>query len=353
MEYFYNIINYFKSISLDDVIHVLISILIFSFFNLFSQLFTYIIVKLFNFKVKEKTLIKHHAFYNPLQIFFSILGIYLALIFLNVPKDLLSISSKAFRISVIILSAVGISNSINPNSEILTKLKIRFNFSKDSTIVSFISAIAKFLIYILAGVIIISELGYDINGLVAGLGLGGLTIALAAQDIAKNFFGGIVILTDKPFTVGDWIQTNTIEGVIEDITFRSTRIRTFSDSIVTIPNSVLSNEAITNGSKMTKRRVKVDLLFSLDTPIEKLKICTEKIEAMLMNLDSCIEETIYVRFNDIKSSGNNIFISFFTTYTDYREYLAIKEEVNYNILSILLEEKVTLVYPTQTIYVKK
>lgn len=353
MEYFYRIIDYIKGISLDDIIHVLISILIFSFFNLFSQLFTYIIVKLFNLKVKDKVLIKQHAFYNPLQIFFSVLGIYLALIFLNIPQDLLNIASKAFRISVIILSSVGIANSINPNSEIFEKLKTRFNFSKDSTIVSFISAIAKAIIYILAGVIIISELGYDINGLVAGLGLGGLTIALAAQDVAKNFFGGIVILTDKPFAVGDWIQTSTIEGVIEDITFRSTRIRTFSDSIVTIPNSVLSNEAITNGSKMTKRRVKADLLFSLDTPVEKLKICTNRIETMLINLESCITDTIYVRFNDIKSSGNNIFISFFTTHTNYKEYLAIKEEVNYKILTILLEEKISLVYPTQTIYVKK
>ena len=101
--------------------------------------------------------------------------------------------------------------------------------------------IIRGVIYVVAIFIIIANLGIDISGLIAGLGLGGVIITLAAQDTAKNLIGGVVIFLDKPFVVGDWIQMDTFEGTVEDITFRSTRVRTFENSVVNIPNSVIAN----------------------------------------------------------------------------------------------------------------
>ncbi|WP_187959447.1 mechanosensitive ion channel domain-containing protein, partial [Bacillus mojavensis] len=85
--------------------------------------------------------------------------------------------------------------------------------------------------------------------------LGGLAFALAAKDTISNFFGGIIIITEKPFTIGDWVETSTVTGSVEDITFRSTRFRTAQGALVTVPNSTLSMEAITNWTRMTKRQI--------------------------------------------------------------------------------------------------
>ncbi|MFA1822484.1 mechanosensitive ion channel family protein [Virgibacillus oceani] len=103
--------------------------------------------------------------------------------------------------------------------------------------------------------IIAQEFGYDVNGFVAGLGIGGLAFALAAKDALANMFGGIIIITKKPFTIGDWVLTPSVEGTVEDISFRSTKVRTFAQALVTVPNATLSNEPITNWSKMGKRQI--------------------------------------------------------------------------------------------------
>src|SRR5690606_15315239 len=102
------------------------------------------------------------------------------------------------------------------------------------------------IIMAIGAAIIADEFGYNINGFVAGLGLGGLAISLAAKDALANLFGGIIIITEKPFTIGQWIQTPSVEGIVEGISFRSTKIRTFAQAIVTVPNNTLANEPITN-----------------------------------------------------------------------------------------------------------
>ena len=137
-------------------------------------------------------------------------------------------------------------------------------------------------------------LGINLNGLVAGLGLGSVVITLAAQDTAKNIFGGLVIFLDKPFIVGDWIEVQDYEGTVEDITFRSTRVRTFENSLVNIPNAVISNESIINWSRMERRRNKVNLCLELDTPLEKVQIIQDRIKEMLKQHDDVIDETIIV-----------------------------------------------------------
>ena len=223
----------------------------------------------------------------------------------------------------------------------------------DSNIVSIFSKVAKFLIYLVAGVIIIGALGYDINGFIAGLGLGSLTIALAAQDAAKNLFGGVVILVDKPFSVGDWIETSTFEGVVEDISFRSTRIRTFEDSLVTVPNSTLSNDLITNWSKMNKRRIDFYITLSYTNSLKKIADAINKIKIML-EIDPTVDSSnIFVNLNEITDNGYKLMIYFYTRELKYRRYLLKKEQINYKILQILEKENIDIAYDTSTVYLKK
>src|SRR5699024_6731493 len=128
----------------------------------------------------------------------------------------------------------------------------------DEILVSFLSRALQFIIIAMAISIVLQEFDYHIGGLITGLGIGGLAISLAAKDALANLFGGVVIVTEKPFTINDWIMTPSVEGTVEDISFRSTKVRTFDQALVVVPNATLANEAITNWSKMGKRRISLD-----------------------------------------------------------------------------------------------
>ena len=213
----------------------------------------------------------------------------------------------------------------------------------------FILKVLRGIIYIVAGFFVITELGFDLSGLVAGLGLGGVIVTLAAQDTAKNLFGGLVIFIDKPFAVGDWIQMDTFEGTIEDITFRTTRLRTFENSLVNIPNSVIADSSIINWSKMEKRRYKLNLVVELETSLDKLEKFKTRVSKMLQSRDAIFDDSIIVKFDAINDNGLNILICSYTDSVDYISYLAEKEDINYKIMKILEEENISLAYDTKTI----
>lgn len=353
MEQLLDKINQIHNISFTEVMDISIAIGIFLFFYIFRGFLSYLVIKLFRIKEKDKTKLKKVAFYKPLKIFFPILGIYLACIFLKIDGQVFLILRKIFRIAVIILLANGLANTFGNDSETGKKIYRKFKAEESDRRIGFIFKIIRAVIYFIAGFIVIIELGYNINGLIAGLGLGGVIFTLAAQDTAKNLFGGMVLVIDKPFVVGDWIQASNFEGTVEDITFRSTRVRTFENSVVNIPNAVLANEAIINWSKMEKRRYKLDLRLSLDTPMETVQTITSKIYFMLINHENVINDDTYVKFDAIKDDGISIMIYVFTNSIDYASYLNAKEHINQNIMQILEHENVKLAYPTSTVYVKQ
>ena len=143
------------------------------------------------------------------------------------------------------------------------------------------------------------------------------------------------------------------EGTVEDITFRSTRVRTFENSVVNIPNSIISNSSIINWSKMEKRRYKTNLCIEIDTPIEKIEKFKARVEQMLQKREGIYDESIIVKFDEIVDNGINILVCSYTDSVDYPSYLAEKENINYKIMKILREEGIELSYDTKTVYVKK
>lgn len=352
MDYLNNIIDSLKNIELKQVITILIAISVVIFFYIFCNTFSYVIVKFFNLKIKDKEKIKANSFYTPLKIFFALLGVYIGLIILNVNQDIMNFVNKTARIIITILVSIGIAGVFNIESRTIQKIQKKFNLSIDDNRLNFFCKLIRAIIFIIAIVIVIVQLGYDLTGIVAGLGVGGVILTLAAQDTAKNLFGGLMLIIDKPFVVGDWIQTASYEGIVEDITFRSTRIRTWDNSLANIPNGVLSNESIVNWSKMEKRKYKVDIKLDLDTPMQTVKRVISKIYFMLINNPNVINNDTYVKFDAIKEDGINIMISVFTNSTDYDTYLNAKEKINENILEILEHENVKIAYQTTSILIK-
>lgn len=351
------IIEYLGNITSLQIMDVVVAICIIVLFKIFSPTISYIIIRMFKIRAKNKKVIKESAFYKPLAVFFTIFGIYISIVFLKVPlaitDEAMQIVKKIFEIVSVIAFARGLAASFDPKSSLVKKMKEKTSKDVEDSMFDFILKIVRAIIYIVAGFIVITLLGVNLNGLVAGLGVGGVIVTLAAQDTAKNLFGGLVIFLDKPFIVGDWIEMSPYEGTVEDITFRSTRVRTFENSVVNIPNSIISNSSIINWSKMEKRRYKTNLCLELDTPLEKLDIFQKRVREMLQQREAIYDESIIVKFDEIKDNGINVLVSSYTDSVDYPSYLAEKENINRKIMKILREEHIELAYDTKTLYVKQ
>ncbi len=345
--------TYFQNITQERMIHILIALAIILVSILFSSIFSYLIIKIFKRKEKDKKKIKSNAFYFPLKLAFIILGIYIATMLLELPISIRLIIYKILEIITICIVAKGISNLFMPNSNLMRKIANNERMSGNRSLVNFSGKIAKFIIYTISGMLIISALDYNINGIITGLGLGSVVIALAAQDLAKSILAGVAILVDKPFKVGDWVQTTTCEGTVVDITFRSTRIKTTEDTTVAIPNSKLIEEAVVNYAKIQKRRYTTDLKLPLQTNSDTVETIINRIKFVLEHDNEVIKDSIIVECNSILADGINILVALNTTITDYTNYLTFRTKVNKAILKILESEEIRLSNPTQDIYMKK
>ncbi|MBB5172258.1 mechanosensitive ion channel family protein [Texcoconibacillus texcoconensis] len=341
-------------ISRIDLYQLGIASLIFFIFLLLRKVFTTYIYKIV-LKLSKKApsdvfrqvLV---SFERPLRAFFIVIGIFAALNYLPLPEVVDAGMIKLLRTVVIILIGVGLYELSSSSSQLFVRVGERFNIEVDQILLPFLSKLVRFALIAFIISIIASEWGYDVSGFVAGLGLGGLAFALAAQDSISNFFGGVIIITEKPFTLGDWIEAPSVEGIVEDITFRSTKVRTFAEGLVTVPNSTLANESITNWTKMGKRNITFDLGVTYDTPKEKLEGCVEKIKELLKTHEAIDQELIIVRFNHFHESSLNIFLYFFTKTTAWEEHLQVREEINLKILKILEDEGVSVAFPSRSIY---
>lgn len=318
--------------------------------RLFSKYVFAIIVKVSRQTEKDYLTRILLSFEKPVQWLFTIIGIYIAVVYFPYLSHTNELFVQLIKVFVIIFIGWGFYNLMGVTSVIFTRFNEKGIFNIDEIIIPFISKTLRFIILAIMFSLVVSVFGYSINGFVAGLGLGGLAIALAAQDALSNLFGGFVILSEKPFTIGDWILTPSVEGTVESISFRSTRVRTFAQALVTIPNATLANEPITNWSEMGKRRISFELKITYDTPAERLQNVVNRIEYYLKNNKDIHQETIFVTFNDYKDNGMEIMLYFFTKSTVWAEHLEVREKVNFAILDILRDEEVSVAVPTRRLF---
>ncbi|WP_458415027.1 mechanosensitive ion channel family protein [Schinkia sp. CFF1] len=293
------------------------------------------------------------SFEHPMRWLFVIIGIYVASDVFPYFERSHPLFVNILRASVIILITWGVYNVASASSIALMKLNNKLNVEIDEILIPFLSKTIRFVIIAISFSMVAQVFGYNVNSLVAGLGIGGVAVALAAKDALGNLFGGLIIITEKPFSIGDWILTPTVEGTVEDITFRSTKVRTFAQALVTVPNATLANEAITNWSKMGKRRITFQLGVDYDTPKEKLENTITKIEAMLKTHPDIHPDTIFVTFDNYNINSLDIFLYFFTKTTVWAEYLQVKQDINFKIMEILEAEGVSVATPTRTLITTK
>ncbi|HOB35295.1 MAG TPA: mechanosensitive ion channel family protein [Bacillota bacterium] len=291
------------------------------------------------------------AFKKPLARIIICTGLYLAGLYLLENPDYQFFLTRLFRSALIIFIAQGLYNLVDSTSGLLIKLGSAYDL--DKLFLSLLSKTIRAIIFAISFTILVQEWGYDITGFVAGLGIGGLAFALAAQDTIANVFGGIVILTEKPFTIGDWIVSGDVEGTVEDITFRSTKVRTFAHALITMPNSILAKQPITNWSRMGKRRVSFNLRVRYSTPRDVLQRCLDRIRELLANHDQVHPDTIFVNLDKFGESSLEILVYFFTKTTVWARWLEAKESILFAIMKILEEEGASLALPSRSIYIEQ
>jgi MscS family membrane protein len=211
----------------------------------------------------------------------------------------------------------------------------------------------KLVVWTLAGLLIISNLGYNVTSLIAGLGIGGLALALAAQETLSNAFGSIAILTDQPFKVGDWVHLAEYEGEIVDVGMRSTKIKTIDLSIVSVPNTTVAAGIVENYSKRKARKVGQVFSLTYNTPVKKIKEFIKTVEGILKKDKDVETETLRVNFKNFGESALEFEALYYVTdMTSYARYLDIRERINLKIKESTEKIGVEMAFPTQSLYIR-
>ncbi len=197
--------------------------------------------------------------------------------------------------------------------------------------------------------VVFESLGFEVKTFLAGLGIGGLAFALAAQDTIANLFGSFVVVMDQPFYVGEYIRIKENEGTVEEIGLRSTRLRTAQRTQIVIPNKTVANEVITNFTRMPQRRVDATLGVTYDSPLEKLQLVLADIRALLRADPGVHQGLIVASLADFSDSSLRVQILYFTSDPDWESHMAVRERVNFAILRSCAARGVTLQYPDPVI----
>ena len=220
--------------------------------------------------------------------------------------------------------------------------------------------VGNFILAIIRGIIltiglgsILQVWGINVAGLFAGLGIGGLAFALAAKDTAANIFGSVALLLDKSIKIGEWIKIGDVEGTVEDIGMRTTKIRSFGKSLITLPNQVIANSPIENFSRRGVRRIKMTIGVTYSTTSEQMEKIVLDIREMLKNHKNIAQkETMLVNFTSFDDSSLGIFIYTFTNTSNWANYMNIKEDINLKIMKIVEENNSDFAFPSQSLYVE-
>lgn len=341
-----------KSIDLNNLLNIFdiqIAIAVILVFTLFRGVFATTIISIYYKIIKKNKKAKDSSLYRYLTTLSVLLGVFIAINILPTNKQVLYYMSLALKI-VFIIFITKCLTTLTAEDSVVMKYINKGNQSKPVNIL--IAKIVRALMWVVSGFIILYELGYDLNGLVAGLGVGAAVISLAAQDMVKSLLGGMAILTDKPFVIGDWIECGKYQGTVIDITYRSTRLKAANNAVITIPNSIITADYVINWNRLASRRLDLELTLALDTSSEKLEKVTKQVAFAIENDPDVIKDTVHVNVTEITSTGILIGIILYERVTDYYKYLKIKQRLICTILDVLEKENVELAYPAQSVYIK-
>ena len=292
---------------------------------------------------------------TPLSIAIQLVLWYFALGFLDLPTEPINARQIAFQgiqVAISLTVAWTLFRLIDVFTLAMERLSEKTESKLDDQIVPLVRKTFKVVVGVTIFVMVVNNLGYNITSLLASLGVGGLALALAAQDTVANLFGSVVIFTDRPFQVGDWVEFAGIQGDVEEIGFRTTRIRRFDKSLVTVPNSKFSTTPIVNHSARPKRRVDISVGVTYETKPDQMRKLLEAIRELVKTHEGLDRGFQFVHFTDMGATSLNIRVYTFTVSTHWVTHLAVVEQLQLRIMEIVSEQGLEMAFPTQTVYLR-
>ncbi len=220
----------------------------------------------------------------------------------------------------------------------------------DDQMVPFMKELSKIITIIFAVFVVLGAVfNLNVATIIAGLGIGGIAVALAAQDTLQNLLGSFTIFADKPFLVGDLVRIDKFEGTVEKVGFRSTWIRTLDKTLVIIPNKKMVDSPLENLSLRNLRRMKFNIGLKYDTPADVMMKISKEIEKFVNDHPATSNDTL-VTFDSFGDSSLNIQVLYFIEIVDYNDYMRIRQDINYRIVQIVTENGAGFAFPSQTVY---
>jgi len=318
----------------------------------------------------------------PISLLINGIGLKLALEVLDYPHTLSETTNLYFSLYFIVIFAYIAMQIIENIFFIYFEHHSKQNLSLRTELINLILSVTKAIILLIALILLLLKMNINVSGVIASLGIGGLAVALAAKDTLSNFFGLLKIIFDESFSQGDWIATADVEGTVVEIGFISTKIRTFDNAMITVPNEKLANTSIKNWSRRkVGRRIKMHVGVTYSSNVKDLQNAVDEIHKMLVehedistpekintrelkkyyrrknrlvSLDNKIgiKSTLLVYLDSFSDSSIDILIYTFAKTTDWEEWLKVKQDVLYKVWEILEKNNLEFAFPSQSIYLE-
>ncbi|WP_114748652.1 mechanosensitive ion channel family protein [Pleomorphovibrio marinus] len=256
-------------------------------------------------------------------------------------------AARPFLVTIIFYKVVDVL------SIYMTKMAEKTPSTLDDQLVPLVRKTLKAFVIIVGVLFILKDgLQVDIVPFLTGLSIGGLAFALAAQDTIKNFFGSLMIFIDKPFQVGDWITSGDVDGTVEEVGFRSTRVRTFRNSLMYIPNGVIADRTIDNHGLRAYRRFSTQITITYDTPPELIEVFVDGLRKIVQNHPKTRKDFYNIYFNNLSSYSLDIMFYVFFEVPTWPEELKTREDLLLSIVRLANELGVRFAFPTQTLHME-
>tara|TARA_Y100000739_G_scaffold99732_1_gene85533 strand:- start:205 stop:1305 length:1101 start_codon:yes stop_codon:yes gene_type:complete len=323
-----------------------------------------ILFKFFGKDHDNKDTVKFKDLLNkPLQYFLILIIFYFSISFISMPDFMVynqegdvnysNIFSKCYNLFLLTTLFWVITRSIDFVGYKLKIKALKTESKVDDQLIPFAIDLAKVIVIVLAFVIILGDVfEVDITALVAGLGIGGVAFALASKESLENLLGSFTIFFDKPFTVGDIVTLGGVTGIVEKVGFRSTRIRTFDKSIVTVPNKNIISTELDNLGARPVRRVKFNIGLTYNTSVGNIKSIVADIQNLIDNHPMTNQDG-RVRFLNFGASSLDIMVLYYVDSPDWEVLIDAQQKINYEIIDIVNKYKCEFAFPSTSVYIEK
>lgn len=296
----------------------------------------------------------YHAINPPLRVLVWILGIGIAVEMVEPGQEdsLFELVDPARRVAIIATLAWFLSRLVHQVEQAVIERSRKTDEPVDSTTVEALGKLLRLSVMITAALVILQTMGFSISGVLAFGGVGGIAIGFAAKDMLANFFGGLTIYLDRPFAVGDWVSSpdHDIEGTVEKIGWRTTRIRRFNKRPIYVPNSLFTSMVVENPSRMSNRRVS-ETIGVRYADFGVLQAIVDEVRDYLRGHDEVDQaQTIIVNFNQFGASSLDIMLYFLTRTTNWVQFHAVKQEILLQVHRIIEQHGGEVAFPTRTLH---